>query len=199
MTLARHILRSGIQINRASVGRILEEDRPTRDGLGESRESHERAAPDHFFNSSGRIKSGTWIRRCLGCSGCASRSQRSSTDSAGRSSSFAPTAARRPQPIWLQSPMTLCNAIAAPRFLVTDRGGQFQKMFPAAIAERGICHARGQPRAWQFNTKVERLFWSPKKWWRVSLVVPNVMAIQKRLDRTPHGTIFTDRIRLWVD
>ena len=35
---------------------------------------------------------------------------------------------------------------------------------------------------WQFNAKVERLFWSLKRWWRVSLVPPNPTVIQKRLD-----------------
>ena len=69
-----------------------------------------------------------------------------------------------------------------PKYVVTDRGGQFQDVFRAAMAERGICHGRGQPQAWQFNAKVERLFWSLKRWWRVSLVEPNVTAIQKRLD-----------------
>lgn len=45
---------------------------------------------------------------------------------------------------------------AAPRFIVTDRGGEFQKVFRAAMVERGTCHARGQPQAWQFNAKVVR-------------------------------------------
>lgn len=30
--------------------------------------------------------------------------------------------------------------------------------------------------------KVERLFWSLKRWWRVSLVPPNLAVIQKRLE-----------------
>lgn len=35
---------------------------------------------------------------------------------------------------------------------------------------------------WQFNAKVERLFWSLERWWRVSLLPPNLAVIQKRLN-----------------
>ena len=70
----------------------------------------------------------------------------------------------------------------APRFLVTDRGGQFQRRFRVALHERGIRHARGRARTWQFNAKVERLFWGLKRWWRRSLITPRLEAIQRRLD-----------------
>ncbi|MEQ9453192.1 MAG: DDE-type integrase/transposase/recombinase, partial [Phycisphaeraceae bacterium] len=69
---------------------------------------------------------------------------------------------------------------AVPRYLVTDRGGQFQKRFRNELKNRGIEHARGRARTWQFNAKIERLFWSLKSWWRVSLMVPRVEAIQAR-------------------
>lgn len=71
---------------------------------------------------------------------------------------------------------------SVPRYVVTDRGGQFQRTFRQALRHRGIQHARGRCGSWQFNAKVERLFWSLKRWWRVSLVVPNADSIQKRLD-----------------
>ncbi|MFK7884169.1 MAG: integrase core domain-containing protein, partial [Phycisphaerales bacterium] len=71
---------------------------------------------------------------------------------------------------------------ACPRFIITDRGGQFQKAFHSALIQRDIKHARSPPRVWQFNAKVERLFWSLKRWWRVSLIPPNLGSIQKRLD-----------------
>ncbi|MEM8495457.1 MAG: DDE-type integrase/transposase/recombinase [Planctomycetota bacterium] len=45
-----------------------------------------------------------------------------------------------------------------PKFLITDRGGQFHRSFQALLRERGIEHARGMARTWQFNAKVERLF-----------------------------------------
>lgn len=73
-------------------------------------------------------------------------------------------------------------AAAPPRYLVTDRGGQFQRAFRNRMRARGVEHARGPAGAWPFNAKVERLFWSLKRWWRVSLLVPNMKSIQRRLD-----------------
>ncbi len=86
-----------------------------------------------------------------------------------------------------------------PRFLVTDHGGQFQKRFRAVMCERDIEHARGRVGTWQFNAKVERLFWSLKRWWRLSLVTLRFASIQRRLDayrawynlRRPHTAHMT--------
>ncbi len=69
-----------------------------------------------------------------------------------------------------------------PRFIITDRGSEFQRAFHSALIQRGITQARCPARVWQFNAKVERLFWSLKRWWRVSLVPPNLSTIQKRLE-----------------
>ena len=71
---------------------------------------------------------------------------------------------------------------STPRFVDMDRGSQFERMFYAAMMQRSITHARCPARDWQFNAKVERLFWSLKRWWRVSLVPPNLTTIQKRLN-----------------
>jgi len=70
----------------------------------------------------------------------------------------------------------------APRFIIMDRGGQFQMAFFVGMIQRKIKQARSPARVWQFNAKVDRLFWSLKRWWRVSLFPPNLNAIQKRLD-----------------
>jgi len=70
-----------------------------------------------------------------------------------------------------------------PRFLITDRGGQFQHRFRKAIKSRGITHTRGQPRNWQFNAKVERLFWSLKRWCCCAIMPFHIQAIQERLDQ----------------
>ncbi|MEM1099729.1 MAG: DDE-type integrase/transposase/recombinase [Planctomycetota bacterium] len=76
-----------------------------------------------------------------------------------------------------------------PKFFTTDCGGQFQQRFRALLHERGIEHARGRPRTWKFNAKVERLFWSLKRWNGGGLVVPKLDLIQRRLDgyRTWHN------------
>ncbi|MEM6749182.1 MAG: hypothetical protein AAF612_01810 [Planctomycetota bacterium] len=48
-TIARHIMRAGIQISRASVRRILEEERPRGPKTCASTIAARRTAPDHFF------------------------------------------------------------------------------------------------------------------------------------------------------
>ena len=48
-TIARYIMRAGIQISRASVRRILEEERRPRRDAGLRADSTHRMAPDHFF------------------------------------------------------------------------------------------------------------------------------------------------------
>lgn len=58
---------------------------------------------------------------------------------------------------------------AAPNYAVTDRGGWFQEALRHALRARGIQHARGRCRTWHSDAKVERLLWSPKRWWRRSL------------------------------
>ncbi|MEM1099043.1 MAG: hypothetical protein AAGH92_09665, partial [Planctomycetota bacterium] len=60
--------------------------------------------------------------------------------------------------------------------------GQFQQRFRALLQERGIEHARGRARTWQFKAKVDRLFWSLKRWSGGGLVVAKVDSIQQRLD-----------------
>lgn len=89
------------------------------------------------------------------------------------------------------------ETVAAPKYVVNDRGGQFQVAFRQALRARGVQHARGRCRNWHFSAKVERLFWSLKRWWRVSLILPSTAAIQKRLDEyarwhnlhRPHETL----------
>lgn len=196
-TIARHIMRSGIQISRASVWWILEEDRPIRDGLSEAREPHERTGPDHFFNPPQpnhvwhmdvTVFRVLWLRFEV------------AAIIDGFSRKIMGLRAYRGIPTTVDLVMLIDETTTrdtAPRFIVTDRGRQFQKVFQAAMAERGICHARGQAQTWQFNAKVERLFWSLKRWWRVSQVAPNVTAIQRRLDAyatwhnlyRPHGAL----------
>ncbi|MEM1026512.1 MAG: DDE-type integrase/transposase/recombinase [Planctomycetota bacterium] len=69
-----------------------------------------------------------------------------------------------------------------PKYVITDRGGQFQQSFRALLQDRDIEHARGRARTWQFNAKVERLFCSLKRWWGGGLAVLKLDPIQRRLD-----------------
>ena len=72
---------------------------------------------------------------------------------------------------------------AAPtRHPVSDHSGQFQRAFRNRMRARGIEHSSGQAGTWSFNAKIERIYWSLKRWRRVSLMVPDKDSIQRRLD-----------------
>ncbi|MEM9082673.1 MAG: DDE-type integrase/transposase/recombinase [Planctomycetota bacterium] len=182
-TIARHIMRSGIQISRASVRRILEEQAPrsARVAIG-PRIRKPKTAPDHLLRphrahhvwhvdlTTVRI---LWMRFEI------------AAIIDGYSRKIIGLHAYKGSPATSDLLRLIDSAIgvnACPRFMITDRGGQFQKAFHSAMIQRGVKHARSPPRAWQFNARVERLFWSLKCWWRVSLIPPNLGAIQKRLD-----------------
>lgn len=182
-TIARHIMRAGLQISRASVRRILEEDPPQRHGryvrpISDST----RTAPDHFFrppqpnhvwHMDMTVFRVLWIR----CEVAAIID--------GFSRKIVGLKIFRGSPTTADLIDLIDVAVkdnTAPEFFVTDRGAQFQSAFRTAIRERGVQHARGKAYTWQFNAKVERLFWSLKRWWRLSLIAPTVPAVQKRLD-----------------
>lgn len=178
----RHIIRPVIPISRASVRRILEEERPPRRASAERKAVHERMIPDHFFDppqpnyvwhTDMTVFRVLWIRFEV------------ATIIDGFSRTIMGLRAYRETPTTADLVALIDEAATrntVPRFIVTDRGGQFQKVLRAAMAERGICHACGQAKTWKFNAKIERLFWSLQRWWRLSLTVPDVAAIQKRLD-----------------
>lgn len=181
-TIARHIMRAGIQISRASVRRILEEERPPRPKACASTTSTRRTAPEHFFkpphpnhvwHMDMTVFRVLWMRFEVAAI----------IDGFSRKIMGLKVFQGSPSTAEL---VDLIDAStdrrAVPNYLVTDRGGQFQVAFRQALRDRGIQHARGRCRTWQFNAKVERLFWSLKRWWRLSLIVPSTTSIQKRLD-----------------
>ena len=182
-TIARHIMRSGIQISRASVRRILEEHSPNpssttrqlQNPLSRTAANHllHPIRAHHVWHMDMTTVQVLWMRYEI------------AAIIDGFSRKIVGLRVFQGTP----STCDLLNLIdhtitqyTVPRFMITDRGGQFQTAFFVAMIQRGIKHARSPVRVWQFNAKVERLFWSLKRWWRVSLFPPNLMAIQKRLD-----------------
>ncbi len=181
-TIARHIMRSGIQISRTSVRRILEEEQSPHPFYGTQSNRTNRTAPAHMMQprkphhvwhldiTSMRV---LWLKLEVAAI----------IDGCSRKIVGIRAFAKRPTTKDLvQLIDDSIKASSTPRFIITDRGSQFQRAFHSALMQRGITHARGPARVWQFNAKVERLFWSLKRWWRVSLVPPNLSTIQKRLD-----------------
>ena len=181
-TIARYIMRSGIQISRASVRRILEEQQPPRQLRDvESCRTKQRAPahlirpqrPHHSWHLDITSMRLLWLKLEVAAI----------IDGYSRKIVGMRAYAKRPSTYDLIRLIDdSIDANSSPRFIITDRGSQFQRAFYSAMSRRSITHARGPARAWQFNAKVERLFWSLKRWWRVSLVPPNLAVIQKRLD-----------------
>jgi len=181
-TIARHIMRSGIQISRASVRRILEEERPPRQHHDAQSSQTKQRAPVHLISlskphhvwhldiTSMRV---LWLKLEVAAI----------IDGCSRKIVGIRAFAKRPTTKDLvQLIDDSIKASSTPRFIITDCGSQFQRAFHSTLMQRGITHARGPARVWQFNAKVERLFWSLKRWWRLSLVPPNLSTIENRLN-----------------
>lgn len=69
-----------------------------------------------------------------------------------------------------------------PRFLITDHGCQFQKVFEYRLSRLGVKLIQGRVGSWQINTKVEWIFRTLKLWQRLSLMVLPMRSIQRQLN-----------------
>ncbi len=69
-----------------------------------------------------------------------------------------------------------------PKFLITDNGSQFRKLFGKAMRQQKVRHVRTRVRAPFLNGKVERLFRTMKLWSRLILFGFSARSIQRRLD-----------------
>ncbi len=183
-SIARHIVRAGIQISRASVRRILEEEMAKPRGCdARVRRPITNTAPDHLKRprhphqvwhtdiTEFRI---LWLRVHV------------VAILDGFSRKIVAMRAFRRLVTTRQIVRLLDRASGetggGPSFLITDHGCQFRIRFRRAIEAKGIVHARSPVGTWQFNANIERFFWSLKFWQRGTLLVPNVRSIQKRLD-----------------
>ena len=69
-----------------------------------------------------------------------------------------------------------------PRFIITDHGCQFRKMFKQAVEAMGVTQVQGRVRQPSFNGKVERVFRTFRQWLRLVLLPLSERSIQRRLD-----------------
>jgi len=183
-SIARHIVRAGIQISRASVRRILEEemakprgcDARVRRPITNSAPDHLRRPrhPHHVWHMDITEFRVLWLRIHV------------VAIMDGFSRKIVAMRAFRRSVTTRQIVRLLDRASGetggGPSFLITDHGCQFRIRFRRAIEAKGIVHARIPVGTWQFNAKIERFFNSLKFWQRGTLLVPNVRSIQKRLD-----------------
>ena len=69
-----------------------------------------------------------------------------------------------------------------PKFLITDNGSQFRKQFGKALRRQRIRHVRTRVRSPFLNGKIERFFRTFKLWQRLTLMAATASNIQRRLD-----------------
>ena len=67
-------------------------------------------------------------------------------------------------------------------FIITDNGSQFRKQFGKAMRRQRIRNVRSKVRAPFLNGRMERFFRSLKLWQRLTLMSATVCGIQRRLD-----------------
>ena len=183
-TIARHILRAGIRISRTTVRRILTEPPPIepkrkKDDLDDFvtlRASHlmNPTKPNRVWHLDLTSVRFLWLHL------------RIAAIVDGFSRRLIALKVYRTAPTTEQMVALLQQAIkreGRPRFLITDHGCQFQKVFEAKLNLLGVKLIQGRVGSWHINLKVERLFRTLKLWQRLSLMVLSTRSIQRRLDR----------------
>ena len=198
-TLARHLLRSGIELSRSSAQRIPREPRPVRPPqprrpamalpVGEK--------PDRLLTP--QTVNHVWhmdlvqIRLLWFCFTAAVILD-------GFSRKILGVRVYRQTPPSRQLAILVRGAVGrhgSPAFLITDHGAQFRLMFRLAMKKLHIRHVRGRVRAPYLNGKIERCFRTLRIWWRLVLTSDKTACLQRRLEdfqhwynhHRPHGAL----------
>lgn len=183
-SIARQIMRAGIQVSRASVRRILGEEPPAREPDAEKPAEK----IDEAFKPCPLLKPTTvnetwhldltsihflWFQwTVMGLVDGFSRKLLALT-------------------LFVRIPKTadITRAVrkavreeGKPKFLITDHGGQFQKSFARSMKRMDIQVAKGRVGNPRMNGKIERVFKTLKLWQRLILLPLNPRAVQRKLD-----------------
>lgn len=182
-TIATHILRAGIRISHSTVRRILTEPPPTKpkrkkpdlDDFVTLRAAHlmDPKQPNRVWHLDLTSVRFLWLHL------------RIAAIVDGFSRRLIALKVYRTAPTTDQMIMLLSCAIkreGKPRFLITDHGCQFQKVFENRLSNLGVKLVQGRVGSWQINTKVERAFRTLKLWQRLSLMVLSTRSIQRQLN-----------------
>jgi len=182
-SIARQMVRAGIQISRASVRRILEED-----FVEPGRGSRPAPTPpthhaDHLLKP--ERPHYVWHTDITEIRVLWKRFEIAAVlDGYSRKLLVIRAFARRPNTndMNLLIKEAVRRSEATPRFLISDHGSQFQRRFNEACNQRGIIHVRGKVRVWQLNAKIERFFRTLKSWMRSTWMIPSTDGMQRRLN-----------------
>ncbi len=182
-TIATHIMRAGIRISRSTVRRVLTEPPPTKpkrkkprlDDFFTMRAAHliDPKRPNQVWHLDLTSVKFLWMHL------------RIAAIVDGFSRRLIALKVYRTAPTTEQMIRLLGRAImheGNPRFLITDHGCQFQKVFDNRLDKLGVKLIQGRVGSWQINTKVERVFRTLKLWQRLSLMVISTRSIQRQLN-----------------
>ena len=183
-SIARQVVRAGVQMSRSTVQRVLREAKPTRPGrparpamaLPAGKKPYHLLRPEwinrvwHIDLLSLQV---LWMRfsvavildgfsRRLLCLRVYSRTPRAREIAA---------LVRR-----------TAKEFGKPRFVITDHGTQFRQQFRSAMKKAGIIPVQARVRAPYLNGKIERAFRTFRVWWRLVLTGLTQRAIQRRLE-----------------
>jgi len=183
-TMARHLLRAGIQISRSTVQRVLREPE-TKKPPRKPRPATERPAgvrPDrlmkpkranHVWHSDITQIRTLWFTFFI------------AAILDGFSRKILALKVYRKTPCARNMAALMRNAATRhgmPKFIITDNGSQFCKQFGKAMRRQRIRHVRTQVRSPFLNGRMERFFKSFKQWQRLVLLAMSTTSIQRRLD-----------------
>ena len=183
-SIARQMVRAGIQISRASVRRILEENfvEPGRGNRSTpTPPSHnvdqllKPNQPHQIWHTDITEIRVLWKRFEIAAV----------LDGYSRKLLTIKAFARRPNTndMNLLLKETVKRSAATPRFLISDHGSQFRRRFKEACEQQGIKHVKGKVRVWQLNGKIERFFRTLKSWLRTTWMIPTRDGMQTRLNQ----------------
>lgn len=186
-TIARYMIRAGIQISRSSIRRILEEDRSKSDRW--RRQTPTPKAGDATHLLSPKLPHFVWHTDITEMRILWKRFEIAAVlDGYSRKHLAFRVLNRRAT----TEDMTILIKDARdqtgtrPRFLISDRASQFREQFSEACRTQGIIHVRCKIRVWQLNGKIERFFRTLKSWLRPSCFIPTEVGIQERLEEFQH-------------
>jgi transposase InsO family protein len=186
-TIARHLIRAGIQASRSTVQRVSREQKPPRprrprpkfvEAAGEQpRHILAPASTNHVWHLDLAELRILWFRYTIAAL----------LDGYSRkllAMKVYPGSVSRNDVINVVQAAASAHGI--PQFIVTDHGCQFRVKFREAMKDLGIRAVRGKVRCPAFNGKVERLFKTFRCWQRRVLMPLSLAGIQRKLDNFRH-------------
>ena len=186
-TIARHLLRSGIQISRSTVQRVSREEKPpsprrSRAGMLEAAGAQPRhllapVSPNEVWHLDLAELRIVWFRYTIAAL----------LDGYSRKLLAFKVYRGSPKSADLVGLMRdVIHRFGSPRFLITDHGCQFRWRFRTEVGELNVKVVRGRVRCPAFNGKVERFFKTFRIWQRRTLLPLTLTGIQRKLDAFHH-------------